>query len=491
VKDTGALWKAKGRCKRRKAKEQKVPELAFSADQGTLKPDKLTVALSVISVKAEVVPDLDAAAQATTGDTGDAGQADASQATEKGATREDVRNEPKAQGSVSTESVVKLQAAAVAARQLLTGTVEAFKKLREALNDQVPGDILPALTKLGERIKQNDDTAIEELKKLRKTIADLAASGASGKAQAHAHGERKALAPVESELENHEKVIAQLERQLAEAEKNRDAAQVAVNEFKPGSMRKQEIPAAKQKLQDAVDRAATSMQGLKTKITALNDKPILKDPAIPDLVKRYAAASKDVVALRQALARLDADSILVENGPAKQEIPDALNKAVAQHAKVSQAMQGQPAKIKALDEEWKKVAQEIGAATNAKIDAKALPELQKLTAAKAVETDLKAKDASSKVVQADFGGNFDAIAATCQKKIDDAKKALASLDDALKQSAAIVQRQEKFTQRAKQAGVTLATSQLGDVELQAMALKASLARLSQLDVAFLRFRPFG
>lgn len=488
VKNSGAAFKAKGRCLERQEK------LVFSADQGTLKADKLNLALKVAGEEAQVADDLgalpDVQVAPTLGD--DAG-------------RQEVLDEPRASGEiVDGPGGRKAATDTDKARSRLPALVAAFDKLKARFTGAEREQFRADLHAANELIKADQGAAA--LRKIDQTRAELdrvAQLSHPDRAQLPADAARlagqanqaeKDIAAKEAEAEAtwrsaHEK--AQKAIDAADEDLTKAKAAVADLEAKKSSMRQKELAQKKPLAEATLKKASDDLALRKLELAKLAKEPSIPPNVLKPLLERYAQAMGQLTQLEQRMAKLAIDSAgelpraapgkLADN-PGLADARDQLAAPVGEQAdlrtKIGAALKKQRAAITSLDTRWNKMVAQIEAETGAKVDPKVLAELEQLRQAREA-LDVGKDDDKPPVRDLAFDVSFDEDAKACARRINEAEKALAALQQALQRGAAMSQRHAQFAQRAGQSGVQLSASTRSALDLAETQLKALKQGMAQ------------
>lgn len=459
LKAAGAEFKAKGRCLQRK------DALMFSADQGTLKEDKLNLALKVAGEEAQLVDDLGV----------------------------EVVDGPGGQGSASdavadtTKAQAKLQALAAA-----------FDKLKSKFTDSERQTFRADLHAAAQLVQSGQGpAALAKLDQVRTELDRVAQL---------AHPERAALpgavAPLARQANQAEKdVLAKEAEAVAKWQAAQDKANLAITTAattladaqklvddlaaKKSNMRVKEYNLQKPAADTALKKASDDLALRKLELNMLAKEPQVPPAVLKPLLERYAQLAGQLAQLNQRMDKLaigadgappDAPPGKLADNPglarASNAVDAALNQQGELRGKISAALKKQKAAIVSLETRWQKLAGQIASETGAQVDPQVLAELVQLR---------QARDQLEKVPVAnlDFDAGFDQAAQACARRMVDAEKALTALQQALQRTGAAAQRHAQFAQQASQAGVQLAGSAriaLDTAEQQAAALKQGLAK---------------
>lgn len=459
VKAAGADFKAKGRCM------QRQDALMFSAEQGTLKEDKLNLALKVAGEEAQVVDDLGV----------------------------EVVDGPGGQGSAS-DAV----ADATKAQAKLQALVAAFDKLKSKFTDDERKDFRADLHAAAQLVQSGQGPAA--LVKLDQVRTDL------DRVAQRAHPERAALpggvAPLARQANQAEKDILAQEAEAATKWKEaQDKANLAITTAettladakrqvedlaaKKGNMKTREYNLQKPAADAALKKASDALALRKLELNLLAKEPEVPPAVLKPLLDRYKQLTDQLAQLNQRMDKLaiETDGSLPDGPPGKladnpglarasNAVDAALNQQGELRGKITAALKKQKAAIASLDARWQKLAGQIAGETGAKVDPQALAELVQLREA-------REKLETVPVANLDFDAGFDQDAQACARRMVEAEKALAALQQALQRAGEAAQRHAQFAQRASQAGVQLAgtaRSAVDAAEQQAAALKQALAK---------------
>lgn len=483
VKNTGAAFKAKGRCLERQEK------LVFSADQGTLKADKLNLALKVAGEEAQVADDLAALPQVqvapTLGD--DTGRAE-------------VLGERRASGEVvDGPGGQKAATDTDRARSRLPSLAAAFDKLKSRFTGEEREKFRAELHAANELIKADKGAAaLQKVNQIGTDLEKVAKLAHPGREQLPA--DAKGLA---SQANQAEKDIAAKEAEAEtkwhaaqeKAQKSIDAAKIEFDkakavvddlEKKKSNMRKKEFDLQKPKADTALTQASDALALRKLELAKLAKEPSVPQAVLKPLLERYAQLKAQLTLLEQRMAALAIDAAgevpaaapgkLADNpglAQARDQLATPVGEQADLRAKIGAALKKQRAAITSLDTRWQKIAGQIASETGAQVDAQVLAELEKLRQAR------DALDQQQPVRDVAFDATFDADAQACARRINEAEKALEALRQAAQRLAPVAQRQAAFAQRAGQSGVQLAAaahSELDQAEARLQALKQGLAQ---------------
>lgn len=459
VKETGADFKAKGRCLQRKE------VLMFSAEQGALKADKLNLALKVAGEEAQVVDDLGV----------------------------EIVDGPGGQGT-ATDAV----ADATRAQARLQALVAAFDKLKSKFTDSERQTFRAELHAAAQLVQAGQGpAALTRIDAVRTELERVAALAHPERAALPAAGPQlardtnqaeKALLDEEAEAAAAWKAAhVKADKAITDAETTLTAAKKLVDDLaaKKSNMKVKEYNLQKPAADTALKKASDDLALRKLELAKLAKEPSVPQAVLKPLLERYALLRGQLDQLNQRMDKLaiEADGSLPDGPPGKladnpglarasNAVKASLDQQGELRAKITAALKKQKAAIGSLETRWQKLAGQIAGETGAQVDPQALAGLVQLRLAR----DKLEKEPVDKL---DFDASFDQDAQACARRMVEAEKALAALQQALQRTDAAALRHAQFAQRASQAGVQLAPaarSALEAAEQQAAALKQGLAQ---------------
>jgi hypothetical protein len=473
VKGAGAAFKAKGRCLERDEK------LHFSADQGTLVPAKLNLALKVADAEAEVVADLK-----------DAGG------------KAEVLAEPQATGEVVSgpggkpAPALTSDVALAKAQAQFQALCNAFNSVKSRMTESerrewrdriwnLEAQLTPAHLAAGLVALNQVKVAFEKhLASLANAQARKTQTAAAEIDQAHGDAQRVADAAV---------AAATLALTTAQTQATAASKAVAKLVTQPQNTKKRDWDTMKADAAAALTKANLAVQKETAALAKVPRDPKIDRVAVAALEARFLELSKglQLAAKDLAAAHLDGEGSLEPGvGRIAQNAPLAEARAeiapqVAAKGKIVDALKRQETAVKALRARWTALAQRINTETGHAPDPQAIAPLVTL------ETELAALLAEPPH-EITFDARFSAAAKTIGARFDGAEKALGALAQHIVAAKAVSDRLAVLAQGVLTAtGAALdpaARQPFADHETALAAARESLARNlgfspAQLDTA--------